>query len=45
MNLLIEGPKSEKLEKVIPDETKINKIEIKEKIVYLDLSKEFIWIF
>ena len=42
VNLLIEGPKSEKLEKVIPDGTKINKIEIKEKIVYLDLSKEFI---
>ncbi len=42
VNLLIEGPKSEKLEKVIPDGTKVNKIEIKDEIIYLDLSKEFI---
>lgn len=42
MQLLIEGPKNEKLEKLIPDGTKINKIELKNDILYIDLSKEFI---
>ena len=42
MNPLIEGPKNEKLERTIPDETKINKIELKENILWIDLSKEFI---
>lgn len=42
MNLLLEGPKNEGLEKVIPEGTKINKIEIKNGTIYLDLSKEFI---
>ena len=42
MNLLIEGPKSEKLEKIIPEGTKINKIELKNGILNIDLSKEFI---
>lgn len=42
MNLLIEGPKSEKLEKTIPEGTKVNKIELKKKVLWIDLSKEFI---
>lgn len=42
MKLLIEGPKNEGLEKVIPEGTKINKIELKNGIIYLDLTKEFI---
>lgn len=42
MKLLLEGPKNEGLEKVIPDGTKINKIELKNGTIYLDLSKEFV---
>ena len=42
MQLLIEGPKSEKLEKTIPEGTKINKIERKQNILWIDVSKEFI---
>lgn len=42
MQLLIEGPKNEKLEKLIPDGTRINNIELKSDILYVDLSKEFI---
>ena len=42
INLLIEGPKNDKLERVIPEGTKLNKIEIKEKTVYIDFSKEFV---
>ncbi len=42
MKLLIEGPKNEGLEKVIPEGTKVNKIELKNGIIYLDLTKEFI---
>lgn len=42
IKLLIEGPKSEKLSKVIPEGTKINEVKIIGKTVYLDLSKEFI---
>lgn len=42
MQLLIDGPKNERLEKTIPEGTKINKIELKKNIIYLDLSKEFI---
>lgn len=42
INLLIEGPKSDKLEKVIPDGTKLNKAEITGNVVCLDFSKEFI---
>lgn len=33
MKLLLEGPKSEKLEKVIPEGTKLNKIELKKGII------------
>lgn len=39
---LIEGPKNEKLEKGIPENTKLNKVELKEDILYIDFSKEFI---
>lgn len=42
MQLLIEGPKTERLEKTIPEGTKINRIELKNGILYIDLSKEFI---
>lgn len=42
MKLLIEGPKVGNLGKTIPEGTKINSINIKGNIVYLDLSKEFI---
>ena len=39
---LIEGPKNEKLQKVIPDNTKINNVELKGDILYIDFSHEFI---
>lgn len=42
MQLLIEGPKNEQLEKLIPDGTVVNNIELKNDILYIDLSKEFI---
>jgi len=42
MQLLIDGPKNDKLENSIPKGTRINKIEIKNDILYIDLSKEFI---
>lgn len=42
IKMLIEGPKNEGLEKVIPDGTKINKVELKGNIVHVDFSKEFI---
>mgnify|MGYP004636292281 CR=1 FL=1 len=42
VNLLIKGPKSDKLEKVIPEGTILNEAEIIGNVVYLDFSKEFI---
>lgn len=42
MGLLLEGPKNEKLQTVIPEGTRVVKAELKGDIVYLDLSKEFI---
>ncbi len=42
INLLMEGPKNEKLEKNIPEGTKINKIEKKGNTICIDVSKEFI---
>ena len=42
VDLLIQGTKSEKLENVIPEGTKVNSAKIKDNIVYVDLSKEFI---
>lgn len=41
INLLLENPKNEKLIKVIPNGTKINNIELRGDIVYIDFSKEF----
>ena len=42
VQFLIDGPKNDKLEKLIPEGTIINKIELKNSIIYLDFSKEFI---
>lgn len=42
MGLLIEGPKGENLQSVIPQGTKVVKTELKGDMVYVDLSKEFI---
>ncbi len=42
MQLLIDGPKNEKLVGTIPKGTRIGKIELKNDILYIDLSKEFI---
>lgn len=42
VNMLIEGPKNENLIGIIPQGTKINNIEIKEGIVHIDFSEEFI---
>lgn len=41
VKLLIEGPKNESLERVIPEGTSVNSIEIKKGIVYIDFSEEF----
>lgn len=42
INLLMEEPKNENLQSVIPRDTKINKIELKADILVIDFSKEFI---
>ena len=42
INLLIDGPKNENLIKLIPEKTVLNNAEIKNNILYLDFSKEFI---
>lgn len=42
IELLIEGPKNESLQKLIPEGTKINEIKFEKGIVYIDFSKEFI---
>lgn len=42
MNLLIEGPKSDKSVKIIPDNTKILKTYMEGDCLVLDLSKEFL---
>ena len=42
VNMLIEGPKNENLQKTIPEGTKINKIEKEGEILILDFSQEFI---
>ena len=39
---LIEGPKNEKLEKAIPENTVLNNGELKGDILYIDLSHDFI---
>ena len=42
INLLIEGPKNQNLEKTIPKDTKINKIERQGETLIIDFSEEFI---
>lgn len=42
INLLIGGPKNTKLLKLIPEGTKLIKAELKEDILYIDFSEEFI---
>lgn len=42
VNMLIEGPKNENLQKTIPKDTKINKIEKQGETLILDFSQEFI---
>ena len=42
VNLLMEEPRNENLQSVLPQDTKINKIELKSDILYIDFSKEFI---
>lgn len=42
INMLIEGPKNESLIGIIPQDTKINKIEIKNGIAYIDFNDYFI---
>ena len=40
INLLIDGPKSDKNKKVIPEKTKVNKTYLQDDCVVLDLSKD-----
>ena len=42
MNLLIGGPQNSRLQATIPEGTNINKIELKQNMLVIDLSKEFI---
>jgi len=42
INLLIEGPKNENLLKLIPENTKLNSAQIKNNILYIDFSEDFI---
>lgn len=42
LNMLIEGPKNENLTGIIPRDTKVNKIELKDGIVYIDFNDYFI---
>ena len=42
IDLLIEGPKNEKLEIIIPEGTKVNRAELRGNTAVIDLSKEFI---
>lgn len=42
VELLIEGPKNNKLEKLIPDNVKVNNATIKDNCVTLDFSNEFL---
>lgn len=42
VNMLIEGPQNDKLERLIPEGTKVNKVEIQKNIVVIDLFEGFI---
>ena len=42
VGLLINGPKNDKLESVIPEGTRLNKVEVQKDMAIVDLSEEFI---
>lgn len=42
LSLLMEQPKNENLQCIIPEGTSVNKVELKSDILWVDLSKEFI---
>ena len=42
IELLMENPKNEKLKSCIPDGVKLNNVELKSDILYIDFSKELI---
>ena len=42
MNLLMEGPKNEKLDKIIPKETKVLRTFTENDVLVFDLSKDFL---
>lgn len=42
INMLIEGPKNDKYEKIIPDNTKLNKTYTEKDMLYIDFSSEFL---
>jgi len=42
INLLMEGPKNKNLLKLIPENTKLNSAQIKNNILYIDFSEDFI---
>lgn len=42
LKLLVEGPKNEKLESIIPQGTKVNQVTFEKGIVTIDFSEEFI---
>jgi len=42
VELLIEGPKNDKNKKIIPENTKVNKIYLEQDCIVLDFSKEFL---
>jgi len=42
INLLNEGPKDEKLEKLIPEDTKINNVNKEKNTLVIDVSEEFL---
>lgn len=42
INLLIEGPRDEKLEKCIPEGTQLKNVELQNNMLIIDFSKEFV---
>lgn len=42
VGLLLNGPKNDKLESVIPEGTRLNKVEVQKDMAIVDLSEEFI---
>ena len=42
VKMLIEGPKNEKLERIIPEGTKINKVELQKNVIIIDFFEGFI---